>query len=111
MSAELECRLRGSAEFGQLLFVAGAAAANFNSATHRAIACRDVDALGQEWCGSLPKIKAEIVGAIIGTVHALAAAPTSDVRAPIAAALRSLVAAGRTPDPPRPVSAERRHWW
>lgn len=99
--------------FGELLYLAGAAAANSDSAAHRAIACRDIDALGQAWTGTLPNAQARLTCAIVSTVHALAAAPSQETRAPIAKALRELVNAGRTPPPRRPAMRRpepRRYW-
>jgi len=87
--------------FDQLLHVAGAAAANSESATHRAIACRGVDAMGQDWTATLAGWRAELAGAIIPAVHALAAAPSPGIRQPIARALAELVRAGRTLPPAR----------
>lgn len=99
--------------FRETLIIAGAAAANPNSATHRAIACRDVDRLGRGWTGDLPNAKAQLAEAIISTIHALAAAPTPEHRLPIATALRDLVAAGRVPMPRSlaPMRHEPRRWW
>lgn len=99
--------------FGELLRLSGAAAANAGSATHRAIACRDVDALGLAWTEPLPNAKAQLAAAIVSTVHALAAAPSAEHRTLVAKALRELVIAGRTPLPrpaatPRP--EPRRYW-
>jgi hypothetical protein len=99
--------------FGELLRLAGAAAANANSATHRAIACRDVDALGLAWTAPLPNAKAQLAAAIVSTVHALAAAPCAEHRCLVAKALRELVAAGRTPMPRQAATlrfAPRRYW-
>jgi hypothetical protein len=99
--------------FGELLHLAGVAAANAESYAHRAIACRDVDALGLAWTGDLPNVKAQLAGAIVAAVHALAAAPTPEYRQPIAKALHELVIVGRMPMP-RPNSSRQREphrWW
>jgi hypothetical protein len=99
--------------FGEFLHLAGAAAANSDSSVHRAIACRDIDALGQAWTGALPTCKAELAGAIVATVHALAAAPSPEHRRLIASALRDLIGAARTPMP-RPAGMPRhepRRYW
>lgn len=100
-------------KFGEILFLAGAAAANSESAAHRAIAVRDTGELGTDWTADLPNSKAQLVEAIVATIRALAAAPSPEFRKPIAQALRELVRAGRTPLP-RPVVKHRgepRCWW
>jgi hypothetical protein len=85
--------------FGELLHQAGVAAANADSARHRAICCRTVDAAARELPPDLPAAKASLAEALIGAVHALASAPSSAHRDQIAAALSALVRAGRMPLP------------
>jgi len=125
MTTSFDERISSAAAFGELLYLAGAAAANWESQIHRAVACRDIDALGQQWTAALPNSKAELVGAIVATMHALVAAPSTEWRESIAKALRELVRAGRTPMPspirPKDIVAKlttlseehpaRRPWW
>jgi hypothetical protein len=88
-----------------LLHLAGAAAANSNSAVHRAVGDRDIDALGLKWTCTLPNSEGRLAAAIVSSVRALAAASTKQHRDEIAIALRHLVMAGRIPLP-RPRSPQ-----
>ena len=85
------------------------------SSTHRAAACKDVDRLGLDWSDALSNGKAQIVEAIITTVHALAAASDPNSRTCIGRALKELVGAARHENGAvarrTPVVAEPRRYW
>lgn len=89
----------------QLLITAGGAASNPFSATHRAIACRDIDRMGEEWTADLSTEHALLVLAISAGVKALAGATSTDARKLIADAIVNQVAAARNQPA---VSARRR---
>jgi len=113
-SVDFDRQLNGLTVFGELLHLAGAAAANADSPTHRAIAVRDIDRLGTAWTGYLPTAKANIADAIIATVHALAGATCAPSRCALVASIRQLVTAARTEQPmptPRRVAGEPRRYW
>ena len=65
MQPDIQPRFDSMATFGELLRLAGAAAANANSPTHRAGAVRDVDRLGSAWTARLSTSRANLAEAIV----------------------------------------------
>lgn len=113
-ASDVRQQLAGMSAFGELLHIAGGAAANSSSSTLVGISCREADLLGKEWMAYLPNAKAQLAEAIISAIHALVAAPTPELRTQVGKGLRELVIAGRSPiafpQLQQRTSEPRRYW-
>jgi len=112
--AEMRPSFDSIATFGELLRLAGAAAANANSPTHRAFAVRDIDRLGTAWTGGLSNGRANLAEALIAAIKSLAGATTAEARTAIANSISQLVAAARAEPAStrrhRAITEPRRFW-